>query len=145
MGHPKELREKVLKFVSKNPYLASRAIGKKFNISHHAVNLWLAKCEEMPVRTKNRSHKDTKWTVKQKFDAVFKFENLSEDDQGIYLREHGIYLEQIKRWKDEMLKGLSHEKPATKKEMKMLKKELNEKKHLLELQKKVQHLLKDEE
>lgn len=94
---------------------------------------------------KNRPNKDIQWTSKQKFDAVFKFEKLSEEEQGAFLRENGIYLAQIGAWKDEMLEGLEHPKSLTEKEVKLLKKDLQEKKALVELQKKVQGLFQDEE
>ena len=145
MAHPPELRNKVLKTLYDNPSLSNRDIAKMYNISHRAVNLWVSKSQEMPMSYKNRPNKDLKWTSKQKLEAVFKFDTLNDLEKGAFLREYGIYSEQLDRWKQEMLNGLEHPKTATDKEIKLLKKEVNEKKVLLELQKKVQHLLKDED
>lgn len=145
MAHSQEFIDQVIKTVFENPELSNRQIAKTFNISHNAVNLWVSQSEEMPVSYKNRPNKDIKWTPKQKFEAVLKFEKITEEEQGAYLRENGIYLAQIERWKEEMLGGLEHPKDLTEKENKLLKKELQEKRALVELQKKVQNLLDDED
>jgi len=117
MAHSPELRNKVLKTVYDNPSLSNRDIAKMFNISHRAVNLWVSKSQDMPMSYKNRPNKDLKWTSQQKLDAVCKYESLPEDDKGSFLREYGIYSEQIGRWKQEMLSGLEHPKSATDKEL----------------------------
>ncbi|MBC7538496.1 MAG: hypothetical protein H7281_06735 [Bacteriovorax sp.] len=119
MNHPDELKNKVLEMVHQNPDFSNRKIATHFKISHRAVNLWISKCEELPMSYKNRPNKDVKWTAKQKFDAVLKFEKLPDDEQGAFLREHGLYLAQIGAWKDEMLEGLEHPKNLTDKEMKV--------------------------
>jgi hypothetical protein len=145
MGHTPDLKEKVLEMVHQNPEFSNRQISKHFNISHNAVNLWVSQCEVMPMSYKNRPNKDVKWTSKQKFESVLKFEKMSEDEQGVFLRENGIYLAQIQRWKDEMLEGLDHPKVIRGNDDRQLRKELKEKKALIELQKKVQNLLGGEE
>jgi len=90
-------------------------------------------------------------TEQQKFQLVMGAENLNEQELGEYLRRHGIYSSELKEWKKDMLDALvggdisNNKERQLNKKISNLEKELNEAKVLLEMKKKVQRLLGEEE
>ena len=54
------------------------------------------------------------WSAEEKFQAVFTYEGLSEEERGKYLREHGLYSVDIERWREEMTAVLKKKRKSGK-------------------------------
>ena len=97
------------------------------------------------------------WSAEEKFQAVFTYEGLAEEDRGKYLREHGLFSVDIERWRDEMTEVLNKKSKSTKgdprdRRIKMLESELRRKEKalaetaaLLVLKKKADEIWGDDE
>jgi transposase len=53
-----------------------------------------------------------KWSPEAKLKAIVDSQSMSEEELGVYLRREGLHSNQLKEWRDEVIKGLA---PATKK------------------------------
>lgn len=77
------------------------------------------------------------WSAEAKLATVIETGSLSEAELSEYCREHGLYVEQVKTWKAESLKGFTssreqeretkRQRKTDRKEIKQLKRELREK------------------
>lgn len=54
------------------------------------------------------------WSAEDKFQAVFMYEGLAEDERGKYLREHGLFSVDIERWREEMTEVLKKKPKSSK-------------------------------
>jgi|SRR5690554_764199 len=119
-----------------------------------------AKIKGNPVPGKVSIAED--WSGEAKFAAVLETASLTELELGEYCRSKGLYVEQLKLWKQEFLAGFSNQAvqskseqarlKQTEKELKKVRSELNRKEKalaeaaaLLVLQKKTQALWEDGE
>ena len=84
----------------------------------------------MPGQTKNTEQ----WSAETKLAVIVETATFSESELSTYCREKGLFVEQVKRWKQDCLQGFSSSKvqevqslkqaKADKMEIKTLKKEL---------------------
>jgi len=52
----------------------------------------------------------SKWTAEQKLKALIEMQSLSEAEQGVYLRKHGLFSQQLDEWKKEFLSSMNNTK-----------------------------------
>jgi hypothetical protein len=90
--------------------------------------------------------------AKTKLDLVFKSVGLSGSRLGEFVRSNGIYLSDLESWKDQMNLALESEtelkgtpRRRLEKQIARLKKELNEAHLIIDAQKKMAKIVKDEE
>lgn len=144
MSYSDEFKKEVVDFYYDNPVVSMRVVAKRFKIPHKTLGVWIRLGDEFHMSLKNRTDKDKNWSNIDKFKAVMKFETLNKDEKGKFLREHGLYSNQINEWKKSMLSGFSKEENENN-EIKRLKEKLQGKEAIIELQKKTQKLLDQEE
>ncbi len=95
------------------------------------------------------------WTAEQKMEAVIRYKGMNEEEQGLYLRNQGLYSVDLQRWGADMLQALS-EKPKKRDpkdrrirelegELRRKEKALAETAALLVLKKKVREIWGDSE
>ena len=98
--YSKELKNKLVAqmFPPENKSISS--IARETGISKSALCGWkkkaLAKGEITPVNNKSVE----KWSSQDKFMIVVETAGLNETDLSEYCRKRGLYVEQIKSWKD---------------------------------------------
>lgn len=66
---------------------------------------WLRSRVTVAVMAKQKTSK--KWTPEEKFKAITDTHAMSEEDLGHYLRREGLHSQQLKEWREEMIKGLA--------------------------------------
>ena len=103
----------------------------------------------------NTDRRDTDWTPAERFRAVFETENLEGEELGAYLREHGLHAATLEQWRQDALAGLgspTKRQPKSSRRIRELERELRRKEKalaetaaLLVLQKKLRHLLEEDE
>ena len=99
--YTKEFRDSVLKRIEQSETVAS--LSEEFNISKSTIYQW--------VRTNNKKQKNNQvnlksksnWSSQDKFHVVLETATLSENELAEYCRRKGIYLEEIKAWKEQCL------------------------------------------
>ena len=133
-------------------------VAEQEGISVAALYNWRkqARLEGKPVPG-SRKQTPEDWSSQDKFAVVMETASMNEAEVAEYCRSKGLYLEQIKRWKQTFIQGFGQVKPdseakASRKKIKILEKEIHRKDRalaeaaaLLILQKKVQALWAEDE
>jgi len=100
-SYTKEFKDSVLKRLEQNETVGS--ISEEFNISKSTIYQW--------VRTHNKNKKDysinlkskNNWNSEDKFHIVLETSTLSENELGEYCRRKGIYVDEVKAWRDQCI------------------------------------------
>ena len=159
--YSQERKEAVLKFLLPPHNMTVVEVAKQENIAANNLYNWRNKARQLgqPVPGKTKNTED--WSAETKLAVIVETNILSESELSQYCREKGLFVEQIKRWKQDCLQGFSSRKEqeqqlrqqgkVDKLEIKTLKKELRYKEKalaetaaLLVLRKKLNALWQDE-
>jgi len=60
-----------------------------------------------------KSKRPEDWTAEEKLKAIGEYENLDEEQRGIYLREKGIHSVHLQRWQKEFVEAYDSRKKKT--------------------------------
>ena len=157
--YPKKLKESVLNRLAPPNAEKVSDLAKELNIPKNTLYTWRAKILKESSST---SKKASKWTSKDKFQAVLETASLSELETSKYCREKGIHVEELKSWvkqcqnandtkledPEELKDNLKNEQQKNKKRQKVLRhkeKALAETAALLVLRKKADAIWGDHE
>jgi transposase-like protein len=85
------------------------ALAEEVGVHQSTLSRWLRDCGRFGstgdrMNTKKRPQN---WTAEEKMEAVITYNAMDEQEQGLYLRGHGLYSVDIERWREEMLQALS--------------------------------------
>jgi len=126
-SYTKELKDSVLKRLEQNEKVGS--LADELDIPKSTIYQW--------VRTHNKNKKDysinlkskNNWTSEDKFQVVLETSSFTETELGEYCRRKGIYVDEVKAWRDQCLKAnqATAEDPKELKESLKAEKELNKK------------------
>ena len=100
-SYTKEFKESVLKRLEHPTNDTVISLSKELGIPKTTIYQW----------TKNNNKNSTnhkavsKWTSQDKFQAVLETSTLTEREVAEYCRRKGIYVDDIKNWKDQCLKA----------------------------------------
>lgn len=125
--YPLEFKKQaVAKFLS-NPENQIGAFCEDLGIPPSNLRDWMKQMERgtlgcMKAQTKS-------WTIAQKHNALEEYRNLSEEEQGKWLRSNGMTTERIESWKKEIQDTLlgTEKKTSESVKIKQLEKELTRK------------------
>lgn len=133
-SYTKEFKDSVLKRLDQNETVTS--LSDELNISKSTIYQW--------VRTHNKKQKNnsinlkskSNWTSEDKFQVVLESSSFTEAELAEYCRRKGIYVDEVKAWREQCLKAneTTTEDPKLLKESLKVEKELNK-----ELQKELRH------
>ena len=124
-SYTKEFKDSVLRRLEQNETVGS--LSEELDISKSTIYQW--------VRTHNKKQKDfsinlksrNNWTSEDKFHVVLETAPLSETELAEYCRRKGIYVDEVKAWRNQCIKANLDEKedPKELKESLKAEKELN--------------------
>jgi len=157
-SYTKEFKKSVLKRLEPPTNDTVSSLAKELNIPKTTLYGWVRKSDKSITKHKSVN----KWTSQDKFQAVLETSTLTETELAEYCRRKGIYLENIKSWKEQCLRAntilsddpkklkesLKEEKSKTKnleKELRIKEKALAETAALLVLRKKANAIWGDQE
>lgn len=116
--------------------LSNRQFAKQENLPISTLHQWKEKYWLEEFEAAQGKNPET-WSPEQKFSTVLEVATLSEIELGEYCRRQGLYLEQVKLWKQHCVQGnmtnrdqekvTAAESRADKKRIKELEKELRRK------------------
>ncbi|WP_051412056.1 transposase [Halonatronum saccharophilum] len=130
-NYSKKLKESVFKRLANGEKVSD--LAKELNISKNTLYTWRKKVLNKRLTT---SKKSSKWSSKDKFQAVLETASLSELETSKYCREKGIHFEELKNW-IKQCQGANNTKFEDPKELKENLK--NEQQKIKELQKELRH------
>ena len=101
--YTKEFKDSILKRLDHPSKETVSSLAEELNISKSTIYQW--------VRTNNKKQKNTpinlksknNWSSQDKFHVVLETATLSENELAEYCRRKGIYVEEIKAWKEQCL------------------------------------------
>ena len=101
--YSKEFKDSILQRLNQPTNETVASISEETNIPKGTIYQWIRnnnqKQENNPVNLKPKNN----WTSEDKFHIVLETAALSESELAEYCRRKGIYVEEIKAWKDQCL------------------------------------------
>jgi transposase-like protein len=102
-SYTNEFKVSVLKRLEQGETVGS--LSEELNISKSTIYQW--------VRTHNKNKKDysinlkskNNWTSEDKFQVVLETSTLTEIELGEYCRRKGIYVDEVKAWREQCIKA----------------------------------------
>ena len=159
--YSKDLKERVLNDMRPPNAVAISELEVKYNIPNQTLYAWRKKAlDQGTLIAENNTSKQ--WSHDAKFAAVIETAAMTETEKGEYCRQHGLFIEQLKQWRQTCLAGFQTQPAVDRetqqtisqkdKQIKRLEKEINRKDKalaesaaLLVLSKKYRGYLDDEE
>jgi DNA-binding transcriptional ArsR family regulator len=111
-----EFRNAMVKKLSGPNGRSATALAEEVGVPQSTLSRWLkdyGRFGSMGEGMKNK-RRPQNWSAEEKFQAVFTYEGLAEEERGKYLREHGLYSVDIERWREEMTAVLNKKRKSGK-------------------------------
>ena len=126
-SYTKEFKDSVLRRLEEAPKITITDLSDEIGVPRTTIYQWIKKAEtdkNKPATTNKPNHK---WTSEDKFHVVLETAPLSETELAEYCRRKGIYVDDVKAWRNQCLKANLDEKedPKELKESLKAEKELN--------------------
>lgn len=102
-----------------------RVVSKEAGISEQTLRNWLSKFKNGTLGDNNSVSGKTR-SLKEKLNLVLKSKKISEENYGQWLRENGLYSEQINLYEQELKDMAEKNNQKEKQQIKDLKKENND-------------------
>lgn len=106
-SYTKEFKESVLKRLEPPTNESVPELAKELNIAKSTIYQWAKAYNKknnqgnVPVNNKPSS----KWSSEDKFHVVFESYTLTEEELGAYCRRKGVYVDEVKNWRNQCLKA----------------------------------------
>lgn len=141
MNYSPELKEAMLRRMLPPNNESITKISKEEGISEQTLRNWRDKARKEGVAAPGKDAKPDDWSTQDKFLIVVETASLNEAELAEYARKKGLYVEQIKAWRDACMNAnggvakeaarLNRELKDSIKERKKLEKELQRKEKAL--------------
>ena len=141
MNYSQELKEAVLRRMLPPNNESISKISKEENISEQTLRNWRDKARADGIAAPGKDASSEDWSTQDKFLIVVETSGMNESDLAEYARKKGLYVEQIKAWRDACMNAnggiakeaarLNRELKESEKERRRLEKELARKEKAL--------------
>ena len=112
------------------------AVSAEEGISDVTLYHWLKQCRQRGVPVPGRNKTADHWSGEAKLAVVIETASLSEEELSVYCREKGLYVEQVRRWKEESLQGFQR---SAEREKQLRKKSQADQKQIKKLERELRH------
>ena len=141
MNYSPEVKEAIIRRMLPPGNESITKISREEGISEQTLRNWREKVRSEGIAAPGTDAEPEKWSTQDKFLIVVESSSMNEADLAEYARKKGLYVEQIKAWKDACVNAnggiakeaarLSRELKESEKERKRLEKELERKEKAL--------------
>ena len=129
--YPLKLKENLVSRFLQDPDAQIGEFSRENGVSESCLREWIRQSENGTLGVMTSRKYPKLWTLAEKYEALQKFDTMSELEQGKWLRSHGLSSQKLETWKQEIaegLKGLSAgPKKTENKTIKALEKDLERK------------------
>jgi len=94
------------------------AVSAEEGISDATLYNWLKQCRQRGVPVPGHNKTADHWSGEAKLAVVIETASLSEEELSAYCREKGLYVEQVRRWKDACIQGTGQQEDQHKESQK---------------------------
>jgi transposase-like protein len=128
-SYTREFKNSVLKRLEEPTNDTITSLSEEFGVPRTTIYQWIKKAETDKNKTPINHKPASKWSSEDKFHVVLETASLNETELGEYCRRKGIYVDEVKTWRDQCLKANQAiiEDPKELKESLKAEKELNKK------------------
>lgn len=102
-----ELKKSMVKRFLNDPEHKIGCFSRENGVPESVLRDWIRQSELGILGIMKRTKYLKNWTLSDKFSAILKYEKMSEEEQGKWLRLHGLKLEKIDVWKEELASSLN--------------------------------------
>lgn len=137
MNYPEELKQKMIKRMLPPNNEPISKIAREEGIAEQTLRNWQKAAREKGVAAPGKDTTADQWSTEDKFLIVVETAKMNESELAEYARQKGLFVEQIKAWKDACLQAnggvakeaadLNKKLKESEKEKKKLEKELRRK------------------
>jgi transposase-like protein len=137
MYYSQELKDSILRKILPPNNKSITKVAKEEGISEQTIRNWQKQARAEGVAAPGNDLSSEKWSTQDKFLIVVETAGMNETDLAEYARKKGLYVDQIKAWRDACMNAnggiakeasrLNKELKAAEKERKKLEKELQRK------------------
>ena len=141
MNYSPEFKESLLRRMLPPNNESITKIAKEEGISEQTLRNWRDKARKEGLATPGTDAAPDDWSTQDKFHIVVETAHMNETDLAEYARKKGLYVEQIKAWRDACMNAnggiakeaarLNRELKESQKERRKLEKELQRKEKAL--------------
>ena len=141
MNYTKEYKDAILRRILPPNNESISKIAKEEGVSEQSIRNWQAKARKEGYAAPGKDAASDDWSTQDKFLIVVETASLNETELAEYARKKGLYVEQIKAWKDACLNAnggiakeaarLNRELKDSQNEVKKLERELQRKEKAL--------------
>ena len=121
MHYSDEIREPLLRRMLPPNNESITAISKEVGISEQTLRTWRDKARKEGYAAPGKDAVPDDWSTQDKFLVVVETASMSESELAEYARKKGLYVEQIKSWRDACMNangGVAQEAARLTKELK---------------------------
>ena len=137
MNYPEDLKQKMIKRMLPPNNEPISKIAREEGIAEQTLRNWQKAARENGIAAPGKDTTADQWTTEDKFLIVVETAKMNESELAEYARQKGLFVEQIKAWKDACLQAnggvakeaaeLNKKLKESEKEKKKLEKELRRK------------------
>ena len=159
-NYSEELKSTMVAKLARPYGISAVELSQEVGIPHQTLSRWVKEYANFRGNGGGmmKSKRPEDWKAEKKLKAIVEYENLDEEQRGIYLREKGLHSVHLERWQKEFVEAYASRKKKTRggdprqKRIKELEDDLNKKNRalaetaaLLVLKKKAQAIWGDPE
>lgn len=128
-SYTKEFKASVLKRLEEPTKDTITSLSDELGVPRTTIYQWIKKAETDKKNISINNKPTSKWTSEDKFHVVLETAPLTESELAEYCRRKGIFVDEVKTWKEQCLKAnqAAMEDPKELKESLKVEKELNKK------------------
>ncbi len=101
--YPEERKEAVLKKLLPPHNKSVAVVAKEEGISEQTLYNWRSKIQQQGKPVPGNKPTTEQWSAEAKLAVIIATATLSESELSRYCREYGLYVEQVKQWKEDCL------------------------------------------
>ena len=101
--YTKEFKASVLKRLEQPTTDTVTSLSKELGIPRPTIYHWIRKSKAKNSDNKTKYKSPTKWTSEDKFQIVLETSTLNETELAEYCRRKGIFVDEVKTWKNQCL------------------------------------------
>lgn len=141
MHYSKELKDSILRKILPPNNESITKIAKEEGIPEQTIRNWQKQARADGIAVPGKDSSSEEWSTRDKFLIVVETAGMNETDLAEYARKKGLYVDQIKAWRDACMNAnggvareaarLNKELKNSEKERKKLEKELQRKEKAL--------------
>ncbi|MDO5148331.1 MAG: transposase [Oscillospiraceae bacterium] len=132
MHYSKELKDSILRKILPPNNESITKIAKEEGIPEQTIRNWQKQARADGIAVPGKDSSSEKWSTQDKFLIVVETAGMNETDLAEYARKKGLYVDQIKAWRDACMNangGVAREAARLNKELKNSEKERKKRKY----------------